>query len=122
MTPDAQRIPPRIFQKLYRQPDAVIIKQTDGLFIKRTIVQAAGTALPQHSHTYDHVSFLAAGAVSVFVEGKHLGDFTAPEGIVIKAHAKHLFITQTDGTIIDCIHRIDRDGEPEIAEVAAPLV
>ena len=98
------------------QPTQTIIKQTDGLFINRTVVAKAGTALPQHAHNLPHLSFLASGAVRVFANDKYIRDVTAPDGITIEANVKHMFVTLADNTIIDCIHVLGPDGEPVITE------
>lgn len=98
------------------QPVTVDIVMADGLFAKQTLVPRAGTILPQHSHAWDHVSFVSKGAARVWCDGHLIGDYQAPMGLNIKAGCKHTFITLEDGTIISCIHRIDRTGEIEIAE------
>ena len=98
------------------QPPVVEIKMADGIFIKQMAIAKAGTVIPQHSHVYDHTSMVAVGSVSVWCDGHHLGDYRAPTGILIPAHRKHLFVALEDGTVVYCIHRIDRTGEVEIAE------
>ena len=100
----------------------VVIKMTDDLFIHRTVVAESGTRLPQHAHVYDHISLISAGAVRVWAGSERLGDFEAPEGIVIKAGILHQFLTLKPDTIIDCIHRVDKMDAPEIAIEAKPLV
>jgi quercetin dioxygenase-like cupin family protein len=80
------------------------------------IIPEAGTIVPQHAHNYDHVSYVASGAVHVWADGEYLGETRGPDGIVIRAGVKHLFQAVDDGTVVLCIHRIDRSGEIEIAE------
>ena len=103
-----------LFEELDEQPVTVEIKMADGIFIKSHHVHKAWTWMPQHSHTYDHTSMIARGAVRVWKDGWLLGDFVAPKGILIAAGVKHMFVTLEDDTIIYCIHRIDRTGEVEI--------
>lgn len=88
----------------------------DGIFIKVTDVPDAQTFLPQHSHTYDHVSFIATGATYIEEQGetKVLRHVTAPAMVTIKAGVKHLFLTTEPNTRICCIHRIDRTGVIDI--------
>ncbi len=109
---------PTDLHPLAEQPTSVIIKISPeaGLFIKRTVVARADTVLPQHSHDTGHFSFIAAGKVRVWSEGEWIGDVTAPDGVFIRAHAKHLFATLADNTIIDCIHRTNADGEIGMTE------
>ena len=65
----------------------------------RHTIPKAGTYVPQHSHTYDHLSLLASGAMRAWCDGVHLGDFHAPAEIRIVAHAKHIFMALADETI-----------------------
>lgn len=100
-----------------QQPYGIEDTTADGVFIKQMAIPVAGTLVPQHSHTYDHTSLLAAGSVRVFKEGSHIGDFRAPKPIVIPAHTKHSFLSLEDNTVIYCIHNVSRQsGQVEIAE------
>lgn len=105
------------FQRLAEQPDdGIEFHGADGVFVKQMHIKKAGSFVPQHSHTYDHLSMLAKGAVKVTVDGKLIGEFHAPAGINIAANTKHLFQTLKDDTIIYCIHNVSRMGEVEIHE------
>jgi hypothetical protein len=83
----------------------------DGVFIKEMRLPKAGTLVPQHSHEYDHTSFLAKG--SVLFEGKEL---KAPTPIFIPAGKKHTFVSLEDDTLILCIHNVSHTGKIEIRE------
>ena len=98
------------------QPCGVEIKMADGVFIKQMVIKRAFTLVPQHSHTYDHTSMIAAGAVRVWRDGKIDRDYLAPTGIMIKAGVKHTFQSLADETIIYCIHNVARAGDIEIDE------
>lgn len=98
------------------QPPVVDIKMADGVFIKQMLIKKAGTFVPQHSHTYDHTSMLAVGAARVWEDGKLVGDFIAPAGLLIKAHTKHTFQALVDGTIVYCIHNVSRTGIVDVDE------
>lgn len=98
------------------QPAITDIKIVDGIFVKQIAVRAAGMIIPQHSHSWDHLSMIAAGAVRVWADGEPLGDFRAPAGIAIKAGVKHTFLTIEPGTIIYCIHNISHTGEIDVVE------
>ena len=95
-------------------PD-IEIHMADDVFIKQLSVPRAGTVLEQHQHAYNHTSMIAAGAVSVWVDGAHRGDYQAPTGILIEAGRNHFFRTLADNTVIYCIHNLAR------AEVVAVL-
>lgn len=97
------------------QPPVVEIRMADDIFVKQIVIGRAGSFVPQHAHTWDHLSMIAAGSVNVWSDGRFLGKYRAPTGIVIEANAKHLFVTLEDNTIIYCIHSISRSGEVDIA-------
>ena len=88
------------------QPVVVDIKLTDDLFVKAMTVAKAGTIMGQHSHTYDHVTLLAYGAMRVEADGMMLGDYVGPVGILIRAGVKHTMTTLTDGVVFACIHAL----------------
>lgn len=98
------------------QPIETNIKIADDIFVKSILVRSSGTIIPQHSHKFDHISLISAGSVGVYCDGDHIGEFQAPNHVVIKAGTKHLFVTREDNTVISCIHRIDRNGEIEVLE------
>lgn len=96
------------------QPPDISFAEEDGIFIKQMYLREALTAVPQHAHEYDHVSMLAVGSVRVWTDGKLIGDFKAPQPIVIKAKSKHTFLSLEPGTLIYCIHNISRSGKVDI--------
>jgi hypothetical protein len=91
---------------IIEQPYGVEIHSTDGIFIKQMVIPTAGTLVPQHSHTFDHLSMLATGAVRVWKDGVLVGDKVAPCGITIVAGSKHAFLALEDRTTIYCIHNL----------------
>lgn len=96
------------------QPPSPEIKICPFLFVKQMGPLKNGYTVPQHAHEYPHLSMLAVGAVYVWKDGKPLGRFDAPTGILIEANAKHTFAALVDGTLLYCIHAVDEDGEPRI--------
>ena len=99
------------------QPVSVEIKLTDDLFIKTAVVADAGTVVPTHAHTYDHVTLLAYGRMRVEAGGELLGDFTGPTGILIRAGTKHTMTTLTSGVVFACIHALHGTDGVEIDEM-----
>lgn len=89
-----------------QQPITTEIRMADGVFAKTMVIHKAGTAVPQHAHSFDHVSVLVRGSVSLQREGQPIRRFSAPCGITILARMKHLFTALEDGTIILCVHDI----------------
>lgn len=87
-----------------------------GVFVKEMLTPDAGTIIPQHAHRYDHVSYLAAGAVRLWKDGEYVGEFDAPAAIRIPALAKHRFETICDWTLILCIHAVGEAEDVDIHE------
>lgn len=90
------------------QPTSIDIRLVDGVFVKSNHFRRAGTFAPQHAHHFDHLSYIASGAVRVTADGVLLGEFAAPASIVIPARVQHLFETLADDTVVLCIHNADR--------------
>ena len=86
----------------------------DGIFIKQMPLPRVGMAVPQHAHTYDHYTLLAAGGLSVWVDGVKIGDYEAPKPIFIKAGTKHLLISTQPNTIAYCIHNLHDEDAVDI--------
>ena len=104
---------------LFRHPEQPIesnLSITEDLFVKWHRVPKAETLLPQHSHSYDHVSVIAYGSVEIWEDSSLRGVFTAPASVTIPAKRKHTFITKADDTVILCVHRVDKFGDPNIYE------
>lgn len=87
------------------QPYGNEYTSSDGVFFKEMRVQYAGTQIPQHSHEYDHTSYLVRGSVEV--EGKI---YWAPSPIFIPARKKHTFLTLEDDTMVLCVHNVSQTG------------
>ena len=97
-------------------PDDIEFSTIDHVFIKVMKIAKAGTIIPQHSHVYDHASFLATGAVRVWRDGVAGEERHAPDMIEIKAGVKHAFHALEDKTVILCIHNTMRKEIVEILE------
>lgn len=109
------------YSRLEEQPIDTDFVMPDGVFIKQIHIKKKGTYIPQHSHSYEHVSMLARGSVQVWINGEldrrtACGTYKAPKPIMISAEKKHLFLALEDDTIIFCIHNISRTGEIEVRE------
>ena len=90
-----------------------------GLYAKTWTVPDRGTLLPQHAHSFPHVSYIVSGLVRLWRDDKEIGDFVGPCAIKIPALSKHRFLTFSDNVVILCLHNADHadpDGEPPIAE------
>ena len=99
--------------------DGIEIHCVDGVFVKQWRLPRVGLVAPQHSHVYDHLTMLAAGAIKVWKDGVYVGEKIAPTGIVIEAGCKHMFVSTQPDTVLYCIHNADRTGAPDVAERAS---
>jgi quercetin dioxygenase-like cupin family protein len=84
-----------------------------GLYAKEYFLPK-GWAVPQHVHSYSHLSILAEGEVVVDVDGEHTF-YKAPACIEIQADKSHVIITQTD-TVWYCIHATE-EAEAEDMDI-----
>lgn len=103
-------------EPIEQPPDDVEIHIADDVFVKQMLIKRAGTLIPQHSHKYEHLSMLATGSVRVWKDDQLLGDFVAPTGIMIAAHAKHMFLSLEPDTIVYCIHNVTRADAIEVEQ------
>lgn len=98
------------------QPDGISTINYGGVYIKTWRMPDAGMIVPQHAHTYDHISYLAAGMVNVRRGGELIGRYAAPAAIRIPACEKHTFTTLLPGTVILCIHNAAHGEAADIHE------
>src|SRR5215831_4521877 len=95
------------------QPVETDLSMTEDLFVKWYSVPIQGTFLPQHSHSHDHVTVVAAGAIDTWAGEMPAGAHYAPSSFVVPAHQQHTFRTLLPNTVILCCHRSDYAVEEE---------
>jgi hypothetical protein len=98
------------------QPCEVEWHFADGIYVRQIAVPKADTLLPQHAHQFDHISFVARGAVYLWKDGVLDKQYRAPTGIFIKAGIKHSFMTTEDDTTLLCVHNLK--GDDKVAVLA----
>lgn len=98
------------------QPSVTKIITADGIETWQIEILNKGDIVPQHSHAYEHATLIARGSIRAWKEGTLLGEFTAPNHIIIAANTKHTFETLEDNVLIYCVHNIERNDEIEVAE------
>lgn len=82
------------------------------IWVRQHVLDKAGDSNPGHEHKFDHVTLLAAGKVSVQIQGKPSKEFTAPTFIVIRKEHKHKITALSDDVIYYCVFALrDVDGE-----------
>ena len=85
-----------------------------GLYALSHTVKDAGTILPQHQHSFPHLSAIMAGAVRVEADGVDLGIFEAPAFVKIAARTRHTFTTLRPNTVISCLHVVAEGEDVDI--------
>lgn len=90
--------------------------EEDGIALVFMHVHHKHTIVPQHSHSYSHLTAILSGRVRVMLDGEEKGEYSAPSFLRIPARTKHLFVTLEDDTVIECIHNVSRSGDIEITE------
>ena len=80
-----------------------------GVYAKEWQPLKKGEEIEQHSHNFDHLSYLASGVVSVEVEGEQQQVYTGPTALLVKAHKKHKIRSLTPDVLWLCIHSIPAD-------------
>lgn len=103
-----------VYHEAVEQPLATEHYTADDVYIRQCVVPKKDSLIPQHSHTYPHMTMLAKGSMRVWKDGVLLGDEVAPKAIFIEAGTKHGFQTLEDDTIFYCIHNVMRTGQVEI--------
>ena len=86
------------------------------IWVKQHIHECAGDSYGGHKHTFDHVTLLAAGRVSVEIEGYPPKEFTAPTFIIIRKEHEHKITSLEPDTIYYCVFAL-RDVDGEVVEV-----
>jgi hypothetical protein len=71
--------------------------------------RSAGDVENGHSHKFDHLTLLAAGALKVTVDGEAT-EFKAPHMIFIRKGKDHELVALEDNTLAFCIHAL-RTGD-----------
>lgn len=75
----------------------------------------AGHYAETHEHLYDHISILAAGEVTVQIDGESIR-YVGPTAMVIPANKKHRIDAITD-SIWFCVHATDEIDPEKVDQV-----
>jgi mannose-6-phosphate isomerase-like protein (cupin superfamily) len=105
--------------QLFRHPNQPVqtdFAVTDGVFIKHIAIPEADMLVPQHSHAYDHTTFVSKGRVIVRRDDLDVPfEAVAPTALRIPAGVKHSFLS-LEPTDLLCIHNVARSGAVEVRE------
>lgn len=88
----------------------------DNIFVKSMEIDKAGHVVRQHSHLYDHVTMVAKGGLRVWANDKLIGDFYAPNYVLIPKDTKHKLVSLVDNTIAYCLHNTHGDSYPVVID------
>lgn len=104
-------------RKAERQPTTELTLY-GGIWCKRWTLPEAGMVVPQHAHSFDHLTYVVSGSIRVW-RGNVLHvcvDYHAPCAIRVAARQPHTFQALEAGVVLLCLHNMDHaeDGEPPI--------
>jgi quercetin dioxygenase-like cupin family protein len=86
------------------------------LWSKMMVFEKVGDREVGHTHLFDHLTLLAAGALDVEVDGVKT-NFVAPQMIYIKAGKVHELTATAPNTVAYCIHALrSGDGVDDILD------
>lgn len=85
------------------------------VWVRQNYIPRANTAVPGHTHHFDHVTLLVRGKVEVTIEGHEPKKFTAPTFIVVHKDLHHEFKSLEDDTLYYCIFAL-RDHEGNVMD------
>lgn len=88
------------------------------LFSRMMHFSKAGDLEMGHTHSFDHLTLLAAGSLKVTVDGVETV-FKAPHMIYIHKDKRHELVALEDNTVAYCIHALrDENGVDDILDPA----
>lgn len=94
----------------------VNIGLVSNMFVRQMHFQHVGDIEYGHTHSFDHLTLLAKGSLSVNVNG-NLTTYVAPMMIFIKADVEHELVALSQGTVAYCIHALrDLDNPDDILD------
>lgn len=79
------------------------VDEVGGLYFRSIFLPKAGIRVPQHDHTYDHVTLCCSGSAYVYVDGKLVKMIEAGEAFLVEANKKHEFESIRSNTRLCCI-------------------
>jgi hypothetical protein len=85
------------------------------LFSRMMHFRHAGDIEHGHTHAFDHLTLLAAGALKVTVDGIST-EFKAPHMIYIRKDKNHELVALADNTVAYCIHALRTSAEGDILD------
>lgn len=87
------------------------------LFSRQMHFRKAGDTEQGHTHSFDHLTLLAAGSLRVTVDGVTT-DFKAPHMIYIHKDKQHELMALEDNTVAYCIHALRGKDDGDILDPA----
>ena len=87
----------------------ITISCVSNVYVRQLHYRKIGDFNDPHTHPHDHLTLLAAGSVTVNVDGQ-ITEYTAPAMIFVSKNQLHHFTATADDTMCYCIHAL-RTGE-----------
>jgi quercetin dioxygenase-like cupin family protein len=90
----------------------VNIGLVSNVFVRQMNFKNIGDIEYGHTHTFDHLTLLAKGSLSVNVNG-NVSTYAAPMMIFIKADVEHELTALENDTVAYCIHALRELDNPD---------
>lgn len=84
------------------------VDEVCGLYFRSVLLTNAGDVVTQHTHDYDHATYIGSGSVKLYVDGIEQADYLAGRAVKVEANKKHHFVALEPNTRLTCVHIVER--------------
>ena len=84
------------------------VDEAGGFYFRSVLLQNIGDVVTQHTHDYDHATYIGNGKVKLYVDGVEQGDYFAGRAVEVKANTKHHFVALEPNTRLTCVHLVEK--------------
>ena len=81
------------------------IDEVGGIYFRSIILQK-GQVVDQHTHDYDHATYIGSGSVEMYADNKPVGTVPAGRAVLVKAGVYHVFSALENNTRLTCVHDV----------------
>ena len=89
------------------EPVIEFIDEVGGLYFRSILLRNRGDTAAQHTHEYDHVTYVGNGCVVAYADEECIGEVWAGHAIEIKAGIPHKFVAILPDTRLTCVHNVE---------------
>lgn len=86
-------------------PAVEFVDEVAGIYFRSTLL-SKGDIITQHTHDYDHATYVGSGAARLFINDIKSGDIQAGHAVKIAANTRHHFEALEPNTRLVCVHDV----------------